>query len=202
MPCPDFEGKEYLFLSDELKKFDRIGYLRHIKQCTACREKLETARFIWDQIRGLPKESPSPAVQNRILDEAFHRNKQAGLSAIQKNRIKLQFITPRLTWRFASVIAMALLFIGINIIIFRSFRSNRTDSAQSSTAFTWQDDFYSEVSFLDSEINRVDSGQLLVSYFSEDEKNSEWDDHLSTMAEDLDWIRSEIDNLMENLFGI
>jgi cbb3-type cytochrome oxidase subunit 3 len=202
MPCPDFEGKEYLFLSDELKKFDRLVYLRHIKQCTACREKLENARFIWDQIRGLPKESPSPEVRNRILDKAFQCNKQAGLSAIQRNRIKLQFITSRSTWRFATVIAMGLLFIGINVILFRSFRINRMDSSQSATAFTWQDDFYSEVSFLDSEINRVDSGQLLVNYFSEDEKAMELDDHLSTMSEDIDWIRSEIDNLMENLFGI
>jgi hypothetical protein len=201
MPCPDFKGKDILFLSGELKKSDRIRYLRHLKQCDECQKVLDDTRQMWNQISKLPDAEPSQNVRSRILNEA--KRHVEGKRSANKKIVRIRYWTPnpKLVWTFSTVFGVALLLIMIYIFV-RPVQLDMTDPSDTEPNLAWQDDFLSEAAFLDSEIDRIDSGQLLVNYFSEDEQGGEWKDQLSTMSDDLDWIRSEIDNLMENLFGI
>ena len=202
MPCPDYEGKEYLFLSREMNRSDRIRYLRHLKGCHHCVEKLEQARGIWNQMENLTPHTPNPEIRKDIFNAARIRNQRAGVSKIEKTGLRQWMTNPRLSWGLATAFVVAFAMIITSYIFIRSNRPNLNELLVKENILTWQDDFLTEVEFLDTEISRVESGQLLATYFSEVEQTVEWEGQLSTMSEDFNWVRSEIDNLMENLFGI
>ena len=202
MPCPDYKGKEYLFLSREMNRYDRIRYLRHLKGCHHCKEALEQARVIWNQMENLTQHSPNPEIRKDIFNAARMRNLRVGVSKIEKTGLRQWMTNPRFSWGLATAFVVAFAMIITSYIFIRSRQPNHNELLVDENILTWQDDFLFEVEFLDTEISRVESGQLLATYFSEVEQTVEWEGQLSTMSEDFNWVRSEIDNLMENLFGI
>lgn len=198
MSCPEFENRGLLYNSGELSTSERIAYEKHIKQCQECREELELIEETWNLMERLPFEKPCSEVLKVILRQA--RRKKTESSSWEK--IRSWFITglPHrgLAWGLSTaVVALFLIF-----VIIRPFGGVGPDEGAREDLLSWEDDFLAEADWIESEIDRVESGALLVSYVSSDDEDLESEGWLSPMSREIDWIRGKVEDLVKTIYGI
>lgn len=197
MSCRRFETTGYLYLSDELIASERKAYKRHLKTCPNCQQQLAEASALWKQIADIPLERPDPTVRNAILDRARAAPKKKGIKRIFDAVGDLFFFHPRLTYGVSIAAAVVIMI----FIVISPMLESREDVFQSA-GLEWQDTFLAEADYLDKELDRLESGVLLANYSTSDEGSSEDDDWLSPMSQDLNWIRSKVENLVKTIYGI
>lgn len=195
MSCPEFERKGYLFLSEELDRSERTDFKKHLKQCPDCREALKKVEETWNLMERLPFESPSPETREVVLKHA--RRKKTQSSFWERFKSVLDF------WTFHRGLSLGLSAVAVTAILLlvlaRPFGRRGVDGE---TILEWQDNFIAEADWIDKEIDRVESGLLLINYTSSEEEYSEPEDWLSPMSQDLDWIRGKVEELVKTIYGI
>jgi hypothetical protein len=198
MSCPEFENRGLLYNSGELSPSERMAYEKHIEQCQECREELELIEETLNLMRRLSFEKPGSKIRKVILQQA--RRKKTESSPWEK--IRSWFITGLpyrgLAWGLSTAV-VALFFI---LVIIRPFGRVGPLEGAREDLLSWEDDFIAEVDWIESEIDRVESGALLVSYVSSDDEDLESEGWLSPMSRELDWIRGKVEDLVKNIYGI
>ena len=198
MSCPEFENSGYLFLSGELTPSKRIAFKKHLEQCPACREALEGLKEIWGLMEQLPQVSPSSEIRDAVLKNARRRVAEPSFWS----RLlfwKEQWTLHRgLAWGLSTaVVALFLL-----VVFFRPFDRIRTDQKTIEEVLVWDDGFTAEVDWMNQEIDRVESGSLLMNYVFIEDKVTDPDDWLSPMSDDINWIREKVEDLIKTIYGI
>ena len=198
MSCPEFESAGYLFLSGELTESERSAFEKHLKKCPSCQEELASMKKIWGFMEKLPQMSPSPGIRETILRDA--RRKKVGPSLLKRFRSWTDRSTLHrgLAWGLST--AVVALF--IMIIVIRPFDRMQPGQKTMEEILAWDDDFKSEVDWMDQEIDRVESGSLLTNYVFSNDEVTESDDWLSPMSEDINWIRDKVEDLVKTIYGI
>ena len=199
MSCSEFKKKGYLYFFRELSKPERAIYRKHVKKCPDCREELEKLRATWHVMERAEHERPSPGIRETILEHA--RRKSARTSVGEKLRSWMGWweTHPSLSLGVsAAAVAVILLFVFV-----RPFERFRLDRPAQEAGYEWQDDFLAQADWMEQEINRIESGNLLASYYPSEDEYSEFnEDFVSPLSEDLNRIRGEVENLMEAIYGI
>ena len=198
MSCPEFESAGYLFLSGELTESGRRAFEKHLKKCPACQEELASMKEIWGFMEKLPQMNPSPGIRESILRDA--RRKKVGPSLLARFRSWTDGWARHrgLVWGLST--AVVALF--IMIIFIRPFDRMQPGQKTMEEILAWNDDFKSEVDWMDQEIDRVESGSLLTNYVFSNDEVTESDDWLSPMSEDINWIRDKVEDLVKTIYGI
>ena len=198
MSCPEFENAGYLFLSGELSESEERAFKEHLKKCPACQEELASMKEIWGFMEKLPQMSPSPDIRESILRDA--RRKKVGPSLLERFRSWTDRWTLNrgLAWGLST--AVVALF--IMIIFIRPFDRMQPDQKTMEEILAWDDNFNSEVDWMDQEIDRVESGSLLTNYVFSNDEVTESDDWLSPMSDDINWIRDKVEDLVKTIYGI
>lgn len=194
MSCPEFKNRGLLYNSGELSPTERIAYEKHVKECQECRKELELIEETWNLMERLPFAEPSSEVRKIILRQARRSSSW--------EKIRSWFITGlprrRLAWGLSTaVVALFLIF-----MIIRPFGGIGPDEDTRESLLSWEDDFLAEADWIGSEIDRVEAGDLLVSYVSSDEEDLESEGWLSPMSQELDWIRGKVEDLVKTIYGI
>lgn len=199
MSCPDLKQKIYLYLSGELTSTEKSVFEKHLDQCSACKNTLEEIKQIWDWVEHLSYEKPSLKVKQEILKQARKKKNRFSFPNRLVDWLSHWLLPhPRLSWG-VTVSAVTLILV---ILLLSPFKLGEKEKTIPTELLEWQDDFFAQVDCIDREIDRVGSGELLVSYFSQEYSRSESEDRLSSMSQDLNWIRGEIENLTKTIFGL
>lgn len=198
--CPEFKRFGFLYLSGELSPENQKDYKKHVSTCDICPEELASAKEIWANVASLPHAIPSDHVKKSIMSLACRNKKKSSISETLNRWI--DEILPRRGWVWGLSTAAAVLL--VMFILIRPFNIFRSDGegAVSEELLTWDDDFLSEADWLESELDRVESGSLLASYTTQEEETTESMEWLSPMSEDIDWIRGQVEDLVKSIYGI
>ncbi len=192
MTCPKWEKKQFLYISGEMSQKDRQDFEEHLKTCKDCQENLGWIQSTFNHIESIPELKPGRQLKQSILSEAGKqirkKHKRAWFPEIEK------WILPR---KVTVAISFALVVI-ISLTVFQAFRNQMVQPEDDILA--WEDDFLAEVSYLDEEINRVESGRLLADIPEMSSSNQEgW---LSPMSEDILDLKENVQDIMSTLYGI
>jgi hypothetical protein len=87
-------------------------------------------------------------------------------------------------------------------LLIHPFDRTEFDQTIQKQIFEWEDDIIIQANWIDNEIDRIESGELLVSYFSREDESSEYGEALSPMSDDLNWIREKVEDLMTTMHEI
>lgn len=192
MACPKWEKKQFLYLSSEMTKKDRLEFEAHLKTCDSCQKYLEWIQSTFNDFEQISNIKPGRQLKKSILLEArkkIHPKKQrTWLPDFEK------WILPR---KVTVAISFTLVMI-ISFAVFQTFKNQMITPEED--ILPWEDDFFAEVSYLDEEINRVGSGNLLSSIPEIDSPSKEgW---LSPMSDDIMELKDNVQNIMSTLYGI
>ncbi len=197
MSCPEFKRFGFLFLSGELSRDEKRFYRAHIKECLECRQELFDARTIMKTIKNrVVLERPGKEARESILKKI--RKERVSFFEKIVDEIKSALLPRRLIIGFSSaVVVVVLIFFGVQYI-----HHQKIMDVDRALVLKWDDDFYSNVEWMDSEIDRVKSGELLANYFAVEYEESGSDDWMSIMSNDFYLIRGAVETLMETFYGI
>ncbi|MBN2028857.1 zf-HC2 domain-containing protein [bacterium] len=198
MTCPDFENKVLLFLSGELSSSDKDNFKSHLKTCNACKKAFESIQQTWDALDRLPQEHPNPEIRKTILKQVQKAVVKTSLLTRLSIWIKKRIMPRKYVWGISTVAVTALLI----FFITHPFDQKEPDQVVQTEAFEWEDDFFSQAEWINSEINRMESGQFVTTYTFMEDEPPEFQETLSPMSEDLNWIREQVENLMRTIYGI
>ena len=198
MSCPEFEKYGFLYLSEELSPSEYASYEDHLKTCALCREELEAARQTIRLMEKLPSVRPSSETRKAVLLHA-RRKKTAPSPGKRRGSWIFENLTGR---RWALGLSTAAVAVILLLVIIRPFDRIRQDGTVSDDVLAWEDDFIAAADWMESEIDRVESGSLLVDYANHGEESEDSDAWLSPMSEDLDWIRGKVEDLVKTIYGI
>ena len=190
MSCP--KDKILLYLTKELSPEEEIEVKAHLEQCTECRKVLDAQVEALEVLENLRIEKPSAHIRQIILKKAY-KNNRACTTELRTTISKGRFFTARkLAWGFV-VTSVIVLF----AFIFRPIRF--IEESKNAHEITWQDNFFAHTDWLKSEIDRVESGTLLTEMYS-NQSNTEYmdEERLSTMSDQLIWMRGQINTLTQN----
>jgi hypothetical protein len=198
MTCPDFENKVYLYLSGELNLTEKNDFKSHLKSCDSCEKEFKRIQETWLTFDQLPQENPNPEIRKVIL-------KQARITTVKTSPLKRlaasfsEWIIPRkYVWGISTVAIAALLL----FFIIQPFGQKREDQLIQTDLLSWEDDFFAQAELISSEIDRMQSGQFIATYNFAEEDPIEFEETLSPMSDDLNWIREQVENLMRTIYGI
>ena len=195
MSCTEFSQKGFLFIFNELSEHEADTFRQHLTHCESCRESFESARSIVDQLKNFPSKSPDASVRHHILAEA--RNAQIQISNKRKkdfwnliiNRIK-EMTTEHshlMRWAFPTAALLVLMTIFLSRYIQPSQQLNLA-----SYDSEWQDHFFAEADYINGEITRVQSGELLVASLNMDEDDNEPIEE-NSISDNIDDLRSNLE---------
>jgi len=199
MSCPEFERKGYLYFFKELSRSEREEFKSHLKGCPTCLEELERMKETWRLMERMEQESPTSETRGAILRQARRRNVRTSIGERLRSWVNWWEIHRGLSWGMsAAVVIVILLF-----VLVRPFERFRPGASIEEETYAWQDDFIAQADWMEQEIDRIESGNLLASYYPSEDDYSEFDeDFVSPLSEDLNRIRGEVENLMETIYGI
>jgi anti-sigma factor RsiW len=198
MSCPEFEKYGFLYLSGELSPSEYAPYEDHLKTCALCREELEAARQTINLLDKLPSARPSSETRKAVL---LHAHRKKTVSSPGKR--SMSWIFENLTGRrWALGLSTAAVAVILLLMVIRPFDWIRRDEVVSDDILAWEDDFIAAADWMESEIDRVESGALLADYTTHGEESEESDTWLSPMSEDIDWIRGKVEDLVKTIYGI
>jgi hypothetical protein len=191
MSCSRFKKEGHLFLANELDTKTYKAFQSHLAQCTICQQMLKEAEAVLHRVEKMPKLKPNKSVQKAILRAS--RKSHEKISIVERI-----FPNPRLTWSLSAVaVAVILVF-----ILVRPFGDHSSEQAQQPYLLTWNDNFYAEADWMNQELDRVGSGNLLTHYFTYTEDQSDEDMLDSIISSDLDWIKNKVVDLAKTIYGI
>ena len=198
MSCREFEKKGYLYLFGELTPSEETEFENHLNRCSACRNELEDARTMRERMGRLSLERPGSRVRKAVLAKSRRRGKRVGVLVKVGEWTKRRMAVRPVAWG-VPVAAVVLLLLAL----FIRFPVKR-EAGESVVVDTleWQDDFFAQADWIDNEIERVGSGELLSSYFSSEQNRSDLETWYSPVSGDLSWIRGEVENLTKTIFGL
>lgn len=198
MTCPDFENNVYLYLSGELTPSDRNDFKSHLKTCDACKRAFENVQQTWNALNRLPQENANPEIRKTILKQA--QKAIVKTSPIERLSIwvRERIMPKKVIWGISTVAVTTLLIFFITY----PFDQKEPDQVVQAEVFEWEDDFFSQAELINSEINRMESGQFVTTYTFMEDEPPEFQESLSPMSEDLNWIREQVENLMRTIYGI
>jgi anti-sigma factor RsiW len=78
MNCGQTEKKLVAYLDGKLAIAERRQLEAHLAICTACQERAEGFRSVWDVLDELPALAPSPAFDNRVRSRVRQEPVRAG----------------------------------------------------------------------------------------------------------------------------
>jgi len=203
MDCKEFNEKGYLFIYNELKKSEAEAFRRHLRHCEFCRESLDHVKIVLDQLDRLPEEAPDTVVRRHILEEA--RNAQIQIKTYPRqiswgrylNRLKELFYRPRsLHWALPAAALLVLL----TVFVDRFIQTSQNMKMISSDS-EWQDHFFTEADWINGEIDRVESGELLIVTLNLEEENVDQTEE-SSISDYIDDLRSYFDEIESVYYNI
>ena len=194
MSCSQNPHWVYLYLAGELSKKEKAAYEKHVAECSTCQQNLAEAGHIFQELETLEMAEPDPAIVETILNVSRRRKIENKWQKVQ-SKIKAWFAPRNLVWEVAFSTAVIVL-----LLYIRPFQQEMAVKANDHLA--WEDNFYSEVDWLDQEINRVESGELISSYAHSDAFSETEEEWLSPMSMDLPAIREQVQNIVTGIYGI
>ena len=198
MTCPDFEKKVYLYLSGELDASEKNEFESHLKECLTCEKEFKDIQQTWLAMEHLPENKPAPEIRQTILREAqkavVKPSRFSGLSTWIDT-----WIIPR-KWLWG--LSTAAVAVTLVLFIIQPFGRKEQDQLVQADILSWDDDFFSQAELINSEIDRIESGQFMTTYTFMEEDLIGFEETLSPMSEDLNWIREQVENLMRTIYGI
>ena len=198
MSCNQFKNKGYLYLSNELSHTEASDFKHHLAECKVCREAFKEVKRLFMQLNDLPLEKPNPDIRNRILN-------QAGRNPVNQNvwaHMKLWFKERDLHRRHISwAISIATLAVFFLLVAIHYTDHYRIDNTMPAALMDWQDDFLAEADWIEQEIDRVDSGDFLMSGFTIKMTESD-EEGLSTLSKEIDGLQVEIEDLISTIDSI
>ena len=163
-----------------------------------CREELEAARQTISLMEKLPSARPSSETRKAVLLHARRKK-----TAPSPGKRPMSWIFENLAGRrWALGLSTAAVAVILLLLVIRPFDRIRRDTAVSDDILAWEDDFIAAADWMESEIDRVESGALLADYATHGEESDESDTWLSPMSEDIDWIRGKVEDLVKTIYGI
>lgn len=199
MSCPEFEKHGILYQSGELPEKLREDFEEHLSRCEACQEQMANLNLFVDALERLPLAAPDAAVRRRILKAARRQTPLAWLTGWIREIHSEWFARHPVTWGLSLAGAAIVL---VLLVVYPFKEKPAPNLEPTSDLFAWQDDFLAEASFIEDEIDRVESGNLLVSYTKEKTADHDRDSWASPLSPDLDWVRSQVEGFMKNVYGI
>ena len=183
MSCPETR-KAYLYLSKELASGDREQFKKHLKVCLQCEEEVATVRRLKKTVP--MEDTPSKEIRIAIMQEARNTAEKSSLPEIFRKW------TGRAVWA-VPVMATALVLILVNPL--------RWVGQQDQDSLLWQDDFFSQTYEIKTDLDALQEPVLLTSDLL-DENIEDPISGLSTLTQDFQWIREQIEELMQTIYGI
>lgn len=199
MSCPEFEKYGYLYLSGELSSSEYAAYEDHLKACPVCREEMEAVKQTLSLMEKLPSVRPGSETRRAVLQ---HARRERSASSSRKEKRKAWLFENLAGRRWAWGLSTAAVAVLLLLAVIRPFDRIRPDAAVPDDVLAWEDDFIASADWMDREINRVESGALLVDYTTHEEEGDASEAWLSPMSEDLDWIRGKVEDLVKTIYGI
>ncbi len=198
MSCLEFERTGYLFLSGELTSAERAAYERHLHACAQCREALEEMKEIWGLMEQLPQVNPSVDMRTSILKEAKRKKVREPFFERVFKWIA-RWTSPRgLAWGLSTAVVAVI----VLIVFIHPFDQIQNGRRPMEEILAWDDDFMSQVDWMDREIDRVESGALLTNYTFGQDVAPQSEDWLSPMSDDIGWFRDKVEDLVKTIYGI
>jgi len=191
MFCHKFEKLGYLFLSGEISSSEKKRFKKHLKQCADCRKALKEVKETWRLIEHLPLESPDALISKNVIQYSKGKHTKNSFSdRIQGILTRLQ--NNQLTWVIPTAAAIA-----VTIFLVFPFGADKSNS----DLYAWNDQFYLETDLIENELDSIESGALFSS-FSIEQNNGVAENKLGSISNDLELIQSEIENMIETLYGL
>ncbi len=198
MTCPDFEKKVYLYLSGELNPEQNNDFKNHLKKCITCEKEFKNVKQIWLALDQLPQEKPNRETKKTILEHA--KKNKVKFSYFKKLSVWInEWIVPKKWLWGLSTAAVSCLLI---LFFLRPFDQKEDNQNTQTPTFEWEDNFSSQAEWINSEIDRMESGQFLTTFTFMEDDQPQFEETLSPMSEDLNWIRDQVENLMRTIYGI
>ncbi len=196
MSCQEFEQKAYLYFFKELTRSEREGFKNHLKGCPTCREELERMKETWRLMERMEQESPAFETRRAILKQARRRNARTSIGERLRSWVNWWGTHRELSWGVsAAAVVVILLF-----VLLHPFERFRPGVSIEEETCAWQDDFIAQADWMEQEIDRIGSGNLLASYYPSEDDYLELDeDFVSPLSEDLTRVRGEVENLMKTI---
>ncbi len=198
MTCSDFEKKVYLYLSGELNHSEKNVFKLHLKSCTTCQKVFKNVNDTWSAMIHLPVEKPSRETRKMIIEQAKEKKVRPSLPNRLSQWIEAWILPKKWLWGISTV-AVALLLI---FIITNPFDHRESDQPVQTQILDWEDDFFSQAEWINSEIDRMESGQFVTTYTFIEDEPPDFQETLSPLSEDLNWIREQMENLITTIYGI
>ena len=194
MSCSQDPHWIYLYLAGELGKKEKTAYEKHLTECATCQQSLAEAEHIFQELKTLEMAEPDPAIVETILNVSRNRKVKSKWQKVQ-SKVKAWFAPRNLVWEVAFSTAVIVL-----LLYIRPFQQEMVVKKNNNLA--WEDNFYSEVDWMDQEINRVESGELISSYAHSDVSSETEEEWLSPMSMDLPAIREQVQDIVTGIYGI
>ena len=191
MPCHKFDKLGHLFLSGELNTPDKKDFKRHLRRCPECRQQLKEVKETYKLMEHLPLESPDALISEKVIQYSKGKHNKISFSdRIQGILARLQ--NNQLTWVIPAATAIA-----VTIFLVLPFGADKSNS----DLYAWNDQFYLETDLIENELDSIESGALFSS-FSIEQNNGVAENKLGSISDDLELIQSEIENMIETLYGL
>ena len=200
MVCPKSEKEIYLYISGEMAPKAISRFQKHMAACRDCQKVLADSTEVMERLREMKTVRPGKKTRRMILQAAGEARKQEPAC----RRIRLKWLSDRrsrsrMIREFSLAAAAAGFLIILYLLRFSIFQGTYPDSPAAVAA--WQDDFFAQVDWFNQEIERIESGELLVSMTADDEDASPYDE-MSLWNDDLRDIRMDMDNILLNMNDI